>query len=110
MLDCHNHVYTFDGKTPHASIPSKGECWSIVWYTRVEVPQAGSQLRKGLNDDGYCLVDANSTLREGEAPSTDVVEKAKQKFKRFMTDRKGDTSKECETNRRKKRGNTLHTV
>ena len=44
VLECHNTVHYFDGKTPHATMPFKGQRFTLVFYTRREFPKALNQV------------------------------------------------------------------
>jgi FkbM family methyltransferase len=88
VLECHNTVHYFDGKVPHATMPFDGERFTLVFYTRREVPSAKLAVRTELEELGFPLPPAGDRPDDVVTPEV-VVKAAEQEFVAFKDTRAG---------------------
>ena len=71
-MECHNTVHYFDGKTPHATMPFQGQRFTLVFYTRREVPSAKPGVRATLTELGFPLPPTGEWLTDTTTPEAVV--------------------------------------
>ena len=85
VLECHNTVHYFDGKTPHATMPFQGQRFTLVFYTRREVPSAKPGVRATLTELGFPLPPTGEWLTDTTTPEA-VVKDAELEFDTFKSE------------------------
>ena len=85
VLECHNTVHYFDGKTPHATMPFQGQRFTLVFYTRREVPSAKPGVRATLTELGFPLPPTGEWLTDTTTPEA-VVKDAEREFDTFKSE------------------------
>jgi hypothetical protein len=82
-LMCRNTPHLFDGKVPHATMPFKGERYSVVFYCRREVPAAKPDVRAQLEELGFPLPPVGPKPTETTTDKS-ILAEAREAFPTFM--------------------------